>query len=330
MKNRKRRLEAFSLYDHTGIERHLERMVKRGWLLEKISSFGWIYRAIEPQSLKFTVTYYPAASEFDPEPSEKQQTYWDFCRQDGWKLAAASAQMQVFYSEQEKPYPIDTDPLLQLQSVRKTMKKGYLPVYLILLLLGVMQAVIFWGNLWMDPARILSSSTSLYNGVAFTLLILLSAAEIGGYFCWYRKAKAAAKLTGSFLETRGHSRLQKVILLLFAAAFLLWILSLAGELEMWVALFGIVTMAFYNLCRDGILREFTGDQNASLLGYHVVEEDASLWSANQVYQYYSDGFPMSRYLLCYDSHLVEISFNWEPTQEQIAQAGSILGQVSEA
>ena len=460
MKNKKRRLETFSLYDHTGIERHLERMAKKGWLLEEMTSFGWIYRAIEPRELKFTVTYYPAASAFDPEPSEKQRTYWDFCRQDGWKLAAASAQMQVFYSEEKEPYPIETDPLLQLQGIRKTMKKGYLPVYLILLLLGLMQGSLFWGNLWEEPVRILSSSTSLYNGVAFTLLILLSAAEIFGYFRWYRRAQTAAKLTGSFLETRGHSRLQKIILLLFAAAFLLWILSMAGKWEMWIALLamglmlsillavnGVKTLlkrkkapagvnrtltilssfvlsfalmtgtvfvilravgsgrigeapaatyefrgqvyevyhdhlpltvedlmetdyqgysyeytnrssplaaqmearqrprlgdtgqpdltytittvklpALYEFCRDGVLREFTGDRNASLLGYRVVEEDGSLWGADQVYQYYSDGQPMNRYLVCYDDHMVEIWFGWEPTQEQMERAGSILKQ----
>ena len=84
--------------------------------------------------------------------------------------------------------------------------------------------------------------------------------------------------------------------------------------------------ALYEFCRDGVLREFTGDRNASLLGYQVVEEDGSLWGADQVYQYYSDGQPMNRYLVCYDDHMVEIWFGWEPTQEQMERAGSILKQ----
>ena len=46
MKDRKKRVEMFSFYDHTGIEAHLQRMAGRGWLLDKIGAFGWEYRQI--------------------------------------------------------------------------------------------------------------------------------------------------------------------------------------------------------------------------------------------------------------------------------------------
>ena len=38
MKTKKRRVEYFSFYNHTGIEEHLTRMAKKGWLLESISN----------------------------------------------------------------------------------------------------------------------------------------------------------------------------------------------------------------------------------------------------------------------------------------------------
>ncbi len=41
MKDVKRRVEVFSFYDKTGIERHLEKMAADGWLVEKFSALYW-------------------------------------------------------------------------------------------------------------------------------------------------------------------------------------------------------------------------------------------------------------------------------------------------
>ena len=109
MKNRKRRVELLSFYDHVGISRHLEKMAAKGWMLEKITNLGWVYRRIEPKQLHFTVSYYSQASEFDPEPTEDQKTFYDFCAHTGWQLACSSAQLQIFYNERENPTPIETD-----------------------------------------------------------------------------------------------------------------------------------------------------------------------------------------------------------------------------
>ncbi|MGB8454739.1 MAG: DUF2812 domain-containing protein [Anaerocolumna sp.] len=75
MKVIKHRFEQFLCYDHTGIERHLERMSAKGWQLQKIARFGWEYRKTEPQKLTYAVTYFSEASEFNPYPTENQQTF---------------------------------------------------------------------------------------------------------------------------------------------------------------------------------------------------------------------------------------------------------------
>ena len=101
MKTKKRRLEFFSFYNHTGIENHLTDMAKKGWMIESISNFYWTYRKIEPTDIHFSVSYYPRASDFDPGPTEEQQTFHDFCAHTGWNLACTWFQMQVFYNEKE-------------------------------------------------------------------------------------------------------------------------------------------------------------------------------------------------------------------------------------
>lgn len=59
MREKKRRMETFSVHDRSGMERHLVQMAEKGWLLEKIGQFCWTYRRIEPQALTFCVCYFP-------------------------------------------------------------------------------------------------------------------------------------------------------------------------------------------------------------------------------------------------------------------------------
>lgn len=137
MRERKRRLELYSFYDHTGIERHLERMAEKGWMLEKVENNIWHYRRIRPEKLTFFVTYFPRASELDPEPGEEQKIFFDFCEHTGWKLAAVSAQQQIFYNESPDPVPIATDPQVELETVRRSARKSFLPGLWVLLACGL-------------------------------------------------------------------------------------------------------------------------------------------------------------------------------------------------
>lgn len=52
MKNKIRRLETFSFFNHTGIREHLEKMAQKGWMIEKLENFGWVYRCIEPKNME--------------------------------------------------------------------------------------------------------------------------------------------------------------------------------------------------------------------------------------------------------------------------------------
>ena len=139
MRDTKRRLELYSFFNHTGIAAHLEDMAQKGWMIEKITGFGWVYRRIEPKRLHFSVSYYARASEFDPQPSEGQREFQEFCEHTGWKLACSSAQLQIFYNDQPDPTPIETDPKLELEAIHASAKKGFLLPYFLLLAVAVVQ-----------------------------------------------------------------------------------------------------------------------------------------------------------------------------------------------
>ena len=138
MKDTKRKTMPFTFYDRTGIERKLETQAAKGWLLEKCSAAGWIYRRIEPSKIHFSVVYFPAADIFDPHPSDKQQRFQEFCEHTGWELIASNAQMQIFCNRRENPIPIETDPVIEVENIHKSVKKTMFPAYFSNLILAVM------------------------------------------------------------------------------------------------------------------------------------------------------------------------------------------------
>lgn len=221
MRNTKRRIEPLSLYDHTGIERHLEKMALKGWMIERITNYGWIYRRIEPKKLHFCVSYYPKASAFDPEPTEGQQTFFDFCAHTGWILACTSAQMQVFYNEREDPIPIETDPVIEVENIHSMCKRSFLPAQAVNLLTGLFCAFLYAPSALYDPIEFLSSPTKLFLEACWIILVVTSATEIIAYFHWYRKALQAAE-QGEFMNTFSTTNLQKTVLaILFLMLFYL-------------------------------------------------------------------------------------------------------------
>lgn len=230
MKELKRRLETFSFYDHSGMEKHLEEMAEQGWLLKEINRFTWVYRRIEPRKLHFAVTYYPKASEFDPEPQEGQMIYRDYSERSGWKFICQSAQMQIFYNEEEEPIPMETDPVVEVQTIHRAAKKGFLLSYFILLGLSVLQAALFVSRLLGDPIGLLSSTIHLSTGFCWVILFLLCVVELRGYYRWRSKAVKAAE-NGEFLETRSHVLFQRIILAASELALVYTLVNLlfAGE-----------------------------------------------------------------------------------------------------
>ena len=224
MKETKRRMELLSFYDHTGIAAHMEKMAAKGWMLDKIGAYLWHYRRTEPRQLSFAVSYYPKASQFDPGPSEGELTFHDFCEQTGWKLAASSAQLQVFYNERENPVPIETDPATEVDTLHRAARRGFLPAYFILLACSLLMGWLFIGQLLNDPIALLASPLSLFSGFAWVQLLLVCAVELTAYYRWRARAKKAAE-HGEFLATPNTSKFQTAVLVLVMIGFAWWLVN---------------------------------------------------------------------------------------------------------
>lgn len=122
---RKRRLEIFAFYDSEGIAAHLNHMAQKGWALQTIGTTFWTYEAIEPENRTYGITFFPDVSAFDTKPTEALQDFIAYCEEAGWHYVTQLSQMQIFYTTNENPIPLETDESLRLEITHKAMKKKF-------------------------------------------------------------------------------------------------------------------------------------------------------------------------------------------------------------
>lgn len=198
MKEIKRCISNFAFCDQAAIEKKLTQMASQGWMIHKAGDLFWTYEKAEPKQLRFAVTYFPDASEFDPSPSEKQLDKEDLCAQDGWRLVLRWDAMQIFCNENLDAVPIETDPVPQVANIHRVMRKrlltGRIPLFLTIALSLFTQLA----DLRRDPLDYLSSGFSISMLLMWLMLLAQVVYQMISYFHWHHRAKKAAE-DGVFL-----------------------------------------------------------------------------------------------------------------------------------
>ena len=237
MKETKRQFKIFSFFDFDGITAHLEKMAADGWMIEQNKNRYWVYRRTEPKKLKFAVTYFPKASDFDPRPTEELQAFNEFCRQAGWKPAVSMAQMQIYYNENENPVPIETDPLVQINTIHRAMKRNFIPSYIIMIAISVLVIAMFGMRVITNPVSALSSNSTLFSIVAYGVLLTMSVVELGRYYSWRKKAVARAESGYAIPSGKTAFVFQIVTLIMVIGLMTVYLFSSISIISPWFMLF---------------------------------------------------------------------------------------------
>ena len=242
MRTTKRVLTQFCFYDRTGIQKMLEKQAAKGWMLESIGQLGWKYRRIEPKNVRFAVTYYANASMFDPYPTAGEELYQDFVEHSGWQFVASNAQMQIFFTEEKEPVPIETDPVVELQNIHKAVKKSFLPGYFAMLFCALLNLCLMAWRLCENFTGTLAHNTNLFTIFCWVTMAVMEVWEIASYFLWRRRALKAASLDRSFVETKNRNNTMWIILAVILGAYILMLTSVESRMVV-VALITIGMMA---------------------------------------------------------------------------------------
>lgn len=207
------------LYDQQRIEKKLTDMARKGWLIEEIhDGLFWTYRRIEPKELHFAAVYSPQNFGIDADSLAAQSTKNELCARDGWIPAADWETLRVYYNEQPDPVPIETDPVVQTESIYTAMKKRW--PYFLGTMLYALYCIIT--DIKSVITGYLGSNALLYCHLAFwTIWCCFMLYQLWADNRWYQKASIAAR-QGVFLPLiQGRLRdiwVNYLLIMLFAFA----------------------------------------------------------------------------------------------------------------
>ena len=201
-REKKRRMFWYQVDDCEAVSRHLEKMARKGWRLEGVDNWFYTYRRSEPLEERYTVTFFPDASYFDPGLTEGQETYVAYCRAAGWELAASYGPVQYFRTTDPDAPPIETDETIKLAGIRRTMRKCFLPTYIMLLLLSLTSRLARYG-----PRDLFYSNMRLGQTLLMLGTFLFSVGMLGDYFIWLLRSQYAVKHGGGCKKPHTRFRL---------------------------------------------------------------------------------------------------------------------------
>ena len=91
----------------------------------------------------------------------------------------------------------------------------------------------------------------------------------------------------------------------------------------------VKTDFLFDFCLEAILEANKDVWSEDIYGNITYDEfrkiDASPWGADAAYQEYSGEHPLSTYLLCYGSKIIEFDPDWDMREDQMAVLGEMLG-----
>ena len=192
MKDRKYELNRFSIYDTAAVQRHLEEMAAKGWMIRKLGMYLCQYERIEPRQLHFAVVCLPKVSPYDPVPAPGQQLLEEYATADGWKLEAQQDAMLLFSNDRPDPVPMETDPAVQAEGLVRLARKRILSGNLSTILLSVLQLVIQLSALRRRPAEYLADPAETGLLLLWVIILLEGALTLIRTLRWIGRAKAAA------------------------------------------------------------------------------------------------------------------------------------------
>ena len=201
----------FDLYDTSKTEALLEKQAENGWLLYEYTGEYWKFRKSEPQKLQYSVA-------FISDPSgDKVEEFRQYCAKGGWQSVTGCGHTHIFCSELDNPVPIETDPVLALETIHKLVTKRRRKTWLIMDFLALLYFGIFALQLSNQFLNTLLNHRYVCVTIAICGFLLTQLIEFVLHELWYRKAHIAAERYGEFARRKSYNIVLDAIVIILVA-----------------------------------------------------------------------------------------------------------------
>lgn len=188
MKKTRRTFFCFFPYDRSRIEKYLEKMAKKGWILENFDGLIFRFCKQEPRTVRYTVIY---SQGFDPDyvgVTRSQLLYREMCQQAGWIFCGDCCDMEIYRSMEENPLPIETEPQTEFEEIVNSVKERtkYFWIQLIVICWYLLK---YHSLIRSQPVEALSDVSTLVSMSCWILLLLFCLAMMLGFTIWRRNGR---------------------------------------------------------------------------------------------------------------------------------------------
>ena len=198
----------------------------------------------QPRIIHVSIIYVADGSTYNPVPTSGEDLLEDLSADNGWHLLGRWDQMQIFFTEEENPVPLETDPVTQVESIRRCMKKKGIPAAKRNIIYGMFLLGMMLFQFLTFPIDYLSQGFWVLMMPDAILIVLMGVTSLVSWKLWYRKATEAA-LEG-FYTSVWNARAVNLVLGTFAWIIgVLMILSFNGK-------YGFLALCFVLVIGIGI------------------------------------------------------------------------------
>lgn len=198
----------------------LEVQAQKGWMFCGFEGKKWKFRQIEPKKVHFFVVYFAADFEKDTTAVPRLLEFREYCAHDGWELAGADVELQVFYSLKENPTPIETDPVLEVNTMQAAALRKHSPTLKRDVGMSIFYVLLTLYACCKIPVRLF-----LYSPIFIGLLLyggglLAELLRVGEQFLWLWRAKRYVARHGEYPHHLKRTQLHKLVGLVTTLAIL--------------------------------------------------------------------------------------------------------------
>jgi len=158
--------------NYPSIERHLEKMASKGWLIKRIIQGNiFIYKRIRPEILDFSITPYEIETSFTKKSKEEVEEFNSVCKSVGWNYATKSYDLHIYFKEHgTEAMDIQTDEEEEFKTLEFIGKKHIKSYYILIPFLLFVS--------WLALGRLFTSVSAMKDGIAQIAVPLIPAGII--------------------------------------------------------------------------------------------------------------------------------------------------------
>ena len=207
-------------WDRKRMVDYLEDQARKGWMFCGFVGNKWNFRLIEPKKVLFSVVYFPADFEKDDTAVPRLLEFREFCAHDGWELASADRELQVFYSMKENPTPIETDPALEVQTMQAAALRKHSPTLKRNVGMSIFYILVILYAYFKIPVLLFLNMPVFVGLLFYGGALLAELLRIGEQFLWLWRAKRYVARHGEYPHDLKRTQLHKLVGLLTGLAIL--------------------------------------------------------------------------------------------------------------